>query len=101
MSSNYALTRAADTDLAEIARYTAKRWGFDQAETYLLALDAAFVQLAAFPDTGRPFADREGYFRIESGSHSVFYRKEPPGVLIVRVLHQRMEPRWHILPTNR
>jgi len=98
MTCRYALTRAADADLADIARYTAKRWGFEQAEAYLLALEAAFVQLAAFPDTGRPFADREGYFRVESGSHSVFYRKEPPGALIVRVLHQRMEPRRY-LPT--
>lgn len=99
MRAGYALTGAADADLAEIARYTAKRWGYDQAETYLLALEAAFVQLAAFPDTGRPFTDREGYFRIESGSHSVFYRKEPPGAVIVRVLHQRMEPRRHIPST--
>ena len=94
--SGYALTGAADADLTEIARYTARQWGYPQAESYLLSLDATFRTLAAHPDTGRAFSDREGYFRIESGSHVVFYRKEPPGVLIVRVLHQRMVPRWHL-----
>ncbi len=98
--TGYALTRAADADLAEIARYTAQRWGYGQAETYLLSLEVVFESLSAFPDTGRPFSEREGYFRIESGSHVVFYRKEPPGVLIVRVLHQQMEPRRHIPSTR-
>lgn len=55
-----------------------------------------FESLVAFPDTGRPFIERKGYFRIESGSHVVFYRKKFPGILIVRVLHQQMEPRRHI-----
>ena len=94
--TRYALTRAADADLTEIGRYTAKRWGYEQAEAYLLGLEATFVSLAAFPDTGRPFIERKGYFRIKSGEHVVFYRKESSGVLIVRVLHQQMEPRRHI-----
>lgn len=98
--SGYTLTQAADADLAEIARYTVERWGYRQAETYLLAFEDAFQRLAASPDTGRPFTDREGYFRYENGSHVVFYRKELAGILIVRVLHQRMEPRRH-LPGSR
>ncbi len=37
--SDYALTGAADADLIEIARYTTRRWGYHQAETYLLNLE--------------------------------------------------------------
>jgi toxin ParE1/3/4 len=94
--SGYTLTQAADADLADIARYTVGRWGYEQAETYLLAFEDAFQKLAAFPDTGRPIEERAGYFRHERGSHAIFYRKEPEGILIVRVLHQRMEPRRHL-----
>lgn len=92
----YTLTQAADVDLEQIARYTEKRWGYAQAEAYLLTFEAAFMNLAVYPDTGRPVLERAGYFRIESGSHVVFYRKQATGVLIVRVLHQRMEPRRHL-----
>lgn len=94
--TGYTLTKAADADLAEVARFTVERWGYRQAETYLLAFDDAFQWLAASPDTGRPFMEREGYFRYETGSHVVFYRKQASGILIVRVLHQRMEPRRYL-----
>ena len=94
--TGYTLTQAADADLEQIGRYTEKRWGLAQAEHYLLAFEAAFINLTLYPDTGRPVPDRVGYLRIECGSHVVFYRKQTTGVLIVRVLHLRMEPRRHL-----
>ena len=47
--TGYALTRAADADLTEIGRYTAKRWGYEQAEAYLLGLEAMLRAWQLFP----------------------------------------------------
>lgn len=92
----YRLTRAADADIEQIGRYSAEQWGFEQAEAYVLSLHQTFEQLADFPSTGRDASDvRPGMFRLEHESHVVFYRQEPDGVLVVRVLHQRMMPRKH------
>ena len=53
--------------------------------------------LAEFPDLGRDASDiQAGYRKIETASHSVFYRKTEDGVLIVRVLHQHMDFGRHL-----
>jgi toxin ParE1/3/4 len=45
------------------------------------------------PELGRACDDiRPGLRRMESRKHVVFYRREPRGILVVRVLHQRMLP---------
>jgi len=94
---SYALSKAADADLEQIARHSIEQWGFARAETYLMTLHQAFDHLATYPDLGRSIDDiRQGYLRFENESHAVFYRKEAPGILIVRVLHQRMQPEQHL-----
>jgi toxin ParE1/3/4 len=35
---------------------------------------------------------RSGLRRIESGRHVVFYREQAGGILVSRILHQRMLP---------
>lgn len=35
---------------------------------------------------------RPGDFRIEEGRHVLFFKIDPEAVLIVRVLHERMDP---------
>jgi toxin ParE1/3/4 len=77
--------------------HTIKQWGIEQAKRYIHSLTLAFDNLATFPETGRAASDiRQGYFRFDSGSHAVFYRKAAPGILIMRVLHQRMQPEHHL-----
>lgn len=66
--SGYALTVAADADLTEIARYTTRRWGYPQAKTYLLSLEATFENLAAYPDTGRSFSEREVTYTLRAAA---------------------------------
>ena len=93
---NYALTQAAAGDIRQITRHSLKDWGLNRAKTYIDSLHVTFEKLAAFPDAGRAFEGRPGYLRLESGGHAVFYRKIKGGILIVRVLHQRMEPQQHL-----
>ena len=63
----------------------------------MAGLHRAFGTLAAFPDAGRDIgALRSGYLRFEHERHSIFYRKTDAGILVVRVLHQRMRPERHL-----
>lgn len=86
----------AEADLVNIARYTLERWGEDQTIRYIDDLEACCRQLADAPDLGRPCDDvRPGLRRIERGRHVIFYRLRPDGILVSRILHQRMLPERH------
>jgi toxin ParE1/3/4 len=94
---DYALSGKADADLEAIAAYSLEQWGLARAERSILALHRTFEMLAEFPDIGRDASGlRPGYRKMETASHSVFYRKTAQGVPIVRVLHQRMDHERHL-----
>ena len=94
--ADYRLTARAEADLAEIADYTIESFGIMQARRYRDDLDACFRDLAQHPRLGRS-ADRlaPGLWRFEHRSHVVFYMEDADGVLIVRVLHARMDAPRH------
>ena len=76
-----------------IAFYTTREWGEEQALRYLDDLEACCQQLADHPGLGRECDEiRPGLRRMEHGRHVVFYRQQKAGILIARVLHQRMLP---------
>ena len=83
----------AGRDLTLIAEYTRNRWGEDQVNRYLDDLEACCQRLAASPLMGRACDDiRPGLRRMEHGSHVIFYRVDAEGILVSRILHQRMLP---------
>jgi toxin ParE1/3/4 len=87
------ISREAEVDIDRIAAYTTETWGSRQTDRYLGQLEDAFHLLAQNPLIGRSCeAIRAGLYRFEVGKHVVFYRAEPGGILVVRVLHQQMIP---------
>jgi toxin ParE1/3/4 len=81
-----------------IGDYTLRTWGRAQAVRYLGELEVCCQRLADNPALGRPCDDvRLGLRRLEHGRHVVFYRQESGGILICRLLHQRMLPDRHPL----
>ena len=93
---NFELTQAAEMDLVEIGLFTRERWGAAQGRRYLTQLDRCFRALGDNPQRGKP-AEVEGYFRYRVGKHIIFYEVGVRGgVLIVRVLHERMLPTLHL-----
>jgi plasmid stabilization system protein ParE len=40
---------------------------------------------------------RPGLRRMEQGKHVVFFRREPGGILVSRILHERMLPERHAI----
>jgi toxin ParE1/3/4 len=95
--ARYRLTRTARQDLAEIGRYTERRWGVAQRRAYLAQLDARMDLLVDHPQVGVAREDvRPGYRCLREGRHLIFYRAAADTVEIVRILHQRMDVRRYL-----
>jgi toxin ParE1/3/4 len=77
----------------DIGAYTLQAWGEDQTIRYIDGLEACCRRLADNPELGRLCSHiRPGLRRMEHARHVVFYRIESGGILVSRILHQRMLP---------
>jgi toxin ParE1/3/4 len=94
----FRFSRRAEDDLLSIGDYTLRTLGKAQAARYIGVLEVCCQTLADNPALGRLCADvRPGLRRLEHGKHVVFYRQERGGVLVSRILHQRMLPDRHAI----
>jgi toxin ParE1/3/4 len=94
--AEYLLTPAAESDLEIIWEHTHQQWGVDQAIRYTDSLFDAFAELARSPKAA-PACDhiRPGYRRRSVERHMIYYRIMDDGIVIVRILHERMDaPRY-------
>lgn len=96
--TRFLLSPAARADLDSIWDYTAEHWDLDQAEDYLRVLQRAIERAAADPGIGRACDEiRAGYRKLAAGSHMLYYRMTPEGIIdVVRILHQRMDVDRHL-----
>jgi toxin ParE1/3/4 len=92
----FRLSRLAEADLLSIGGYTLRTWGESQTVRYLGELESCCQQLADNPASGRTCDHiRPGLCRKEVGKHVVFFRREPMGILVSRILHEHMLPERH------
>ncbi|WP_438751380.1 type II toxin-antitoxin system RelE/ParE family toxin [Pararhizobium sp. O133] len=92
-----AFSPKAAADLDEIYDYTEDQWGPEQAETYIAELEQACSSLLLHSTRRAVRAvGKSRYFVISCGSHRVWYRENQEDILIVRILHQRMDPARHL-----
>ena len=95
--TSWRLHPKARTDLNDIWDYSEAEWGTEQAETYTRSIQAAIEVIATDPVRGQKCDDiRSGYWRIRSGSHFIFFRRENATVVVVRILHERMNVSNHL-----
>jgi toxin ParE1/3/4 len=91
--ARFRFSRRVEADLYDTGLYTFRIWGEAQTGRYIGELEDCCQQLADHPGLGRACAEvRPGLRRMEQGQHVVFYREEVGGILISRILHQRMLP---------
>jgi toxin ParE1/3/4 len=91
--ASFRFSRRAEADLLSVADYTLRTWGEDQAIRYIDDLESCCQMLGDNPALGRVGDDvRPGLRRMEHGRHVVFYRETAGGILVSRILHQRMLP---------
>jgi toxin ParE1/3/4 len=112
--ARYRLSRLAAADLAGILATSQRQWGSSGRQRYAALLAAAMRRIAAEP-VGPATRDRadlrpgirslhvryaradDPNARVRRPVHVLFYRSTEPEIIeIVRVLHERMEPRRHL-----
>lgn len=108
------VARAARADLTEILWTSFDRWGEEGKARYESLLEAAIQELGANPehlmskDCGdlaprlRSFHLRHvgRDYGVKAPVHVIYYRKARSSIVIVRVLHERMEPGMHLTATK-
>jgi toxin ParE1/3/4 len=93
----FVVSPRAQADIDDIWEYTVGRWGTRQAETYLRLIKEAVEAVATDPRAGRTCDDvRPGYRKYLVGSHVLFYRVTATAVVVVRILHQRVDVERHL-----
>ncbi|MBM3569141.1 MAG: type II toxin-antitoxin system RelE/ParE family toxin [Alphaproteobacteria bacterium] len=93
---SYRLSPRAFLDLEEIWDFGVRTWSPAQAAHYHSSLVKAFDALASGRKTGRKVDIRAGYFKHAVGTHLVFYRHARGDIVVIRVLHQRMDVDRHL-----
>jgi toxin ParE1/3/4 len=87
----------AQRDLKEIWSYTLKTWSREQANRYLSTINAAIGELRQRPELGRPCDDvSPGLLRRKVERHVIYFRHLQENLLVVRVLHERMQVKAHV-----
>lgn len=91
------LSHTARRDLKAIARYSEREWGAARKALYMAAIRERFVGLLRHPQRGTERDDLDaGYRCISVGRHLINYRIADDDVIVIRVLHQRMDVRTHL-----
>ncbi|MDL4454923.1 type II toxin-antitoxin system RelE/ParE family toxin [Klebsiella michiganensis] len=91
----YKLTKLAVEDFSSIYDYTFQRFGERQADAYAESLESFLNSVADMPSLGRYYPTLPDVMRIEFQKHSIFYKKEHTGILVIRILHQQMNHMHH------
>ncbi len=93
----YRLTETADRQLQGIWRYSRDRWGVARANTYLAEIEAALERAIQTPALlrGRPELG-EGVVARKAASHVAYGILEGDTLLVLAVLHGRMDPKRHL-----
>lgn len=93
-----AIRPRAARDFKDIWAYTAQQWGEAQADQYLRDIDREIQGLLKFPEMGTSCdAVRTNYRALHVRSHLVFYLRTGQCLEIVRVLHESMNVKSHLL----
>lgn len=93
------LSPAAQSDIADIWDFTAERWSVDQAEHYVSRIRDGLEDLAAGRRSSRT-ADHiwPGYRACIVGSHIAYFRIDADNLVVIRILHQSMDPVTQLRP---
>jgi toxin ParE1/3/4 len=82
------LTEQAAGDLKDIARYTKREWGTEQARRYREELALSLQKLSISPNIGRARDELgPGVRSFKMGSHIAFYTEQRGHITVLRILH--------------
>lgn len=92
----YKLSRLAADDFAAIYEYTLLNFGCAKADEYTDELESTLQLLSDTPFIGRECPEiAAGIRRHDHHKHAIFYLPQEQDILVLRMLHQQMEPLMH------
>ena len=87
----------AKADLRSIRRYSLRTWGPERTSEYMAALRDTMKGLVRDTVISRERDDlRAGLRMATSGRHCIFFQVGETRVIVVRVLHDRMDYQRHL-----
>ena len=87
----YRLIPAAEDDLVDIWKYTAKKWGREQAARYHHQLETCFDRIAPGRISAKSIAGIPKNLRsVRCQHHYVFFIPGDP-VIVIAILHEKMD----------
>ena len=90
--AGYMFTNEAVKDLEEIWSYTKQIWSIVQADRYYSLIIDEIEFISSNPLLVRSIDYiKEGYRSTKVKSHIIFYKQEKDAIVVVRILHQRMD----------
>ena len=90
-------TPRARRDIEEIWEYSFEQFGLDKAEAYLRDIQRAAMTVTEDPRRGLGCDEiRSGYRKFSVGSHILFFKASETRVVIIRILHRRMDFNRHL-----
>lgn len=93
MPHPYRLTKHAQNDLREIARYTLKTWGKEALHSYRNGISNTFMQISNGNILEKCFSDVFPELLVTRYKHHyIFYLKQDPSLtVIIGVIHERRD----------
>jgi toxin ParE1/3/4 len=87
----------ASQDIDAVFDYTDGRWGLDQAITYTLGIKSTLQQICGGKRRGRRIPQlAAAYLSVSYQSHYLIYRETRQSIVLIRILHQRMNIGRHL-----
>jgi len=91
------ISAPARNDLRLIGEYTQREWGLNQKKKYLGQIKNSFKAICETPGLGKLRDDIDkGLSSYSVQKHIVFYREIKSELLVIRVLHERMDSDRHL-----
>ena len=79
-------------DLESIYEFTFLSWGSPQAEKYQDELYDYMITICQNPQIGAIYYFKKGNYRmLNANRHLIFYRQTNVEIVVVRILHERVE----------
>ena|SRR3990167_2843408 len=96
-NKTFRLYPKAINDLEDIYLYSAREFGLQRTEDYILAIASSFQYLASDPLISRKCDYIHQNLRaFNVGSHVIFLKITDYGIAVIRVLHQSMDFNRHL-----
>lgn len=96
-NNTYYLSGHARSDIAQIRRYTIKKWGDHQWQKYKAALTKKLQSIANNPEIGVVIDEiSSDAYRFPLKDHIVYYLKRTDSIIFVGVVPTKMAPEKHL-----